>query len=180
MKYEHIDYVDFPLKDTWLVFRNEMLNLIDYLPNIRKIVELERVEGKGKVEVTMQWYAKATLPGAAGKLIPQSVLTWVDKATWTDKEHVVEYELTLPELTNAVKVVGRNTFEKDGKRTKVTLTGDIQTEISKIKIAPKLVLRAVIPVVEVFAVKMTKPNLMELNRGIEKYLAEKKKSKKKK
>ena len=147
---------------------------------IRDIKELERKESKGKVEVKLQWYANAALPGPAAKLIPAGAMTWVDTATWYDKEHVVEYELVLPELTDAAKVAGRNTFEKDGDRTKVTLRGEIKTDIGKIKFAPKLVLKTVIPVVEAFAVKMTKPNLMQLNRGIEKYLSEKAESKKKK
>lgn len=174
MKYHHVDTVDFPLEEVWPVYRNQLLELLDYLPNIRKIVELECEDTKGVKRITLQWYAKAKLPGPAARLIPESALTWVDKAVWHDDQHAVEYELILIELTKAARVVGRNTFEDIGGKTRVTLNGEIKTDINKLGLAPKILLRAVIPVVEAFAVQMVKPNLEELNRGVEKFLREKK------
>ncbi|MCZ7585475.1 MAG: hypothetical protein M5R36_20230 [Deltaproteobacteria bacterium] len=52
----------------------------------------------------------------------------------------------------------------------VHLSGALYTDIDKIKGVPKAVLRTVVPAVEAFALKLTEPNLRQLNRGLGHYL----------
>ena len=173
-KYHFTDTVSFPMDVTYPVYRNEMPDLVEFLPNITKILVLEREEVKGGVKSKLQWFAKVKLPGAASRLIPPDKINWMDTAEWDDEEHAVQYELSLPDLVDSGRVVGRNTFFDEGDRTRIDLDGEILIDIEKIKLAPKILLRRIVPTIEAFAVRLTKPNFMELNRGVEQYLKGKK------
>lgn len=172
--FQFTDTVCFPLEMVYPIFRNEFIKLINYFPNIRQIDTITREEIKGGAHVVLKWYGKVKLPGLAAKLIPEDKIFWIDDATWNDKAHCVEYAMTLPALSDAVRVEGKNEFSAQGNNTHINLTGRIITDIDKIKLAPKMVLKSVVPGIEAFALKLTKPNFMELNRGVEKYLRAKK------
>lgn len=172
--YEFTDTIRFPLDVTWPVYRNEVPNLIHLLPNIERIDVQKREEFAGGVNTVLYWHAKAKLPGPAARLVSKDMFSWIDTATWTDKDHYVDYVLALPELSDAVRVSGRNTFVADGANTRIMLKGTIHTDLDKIKIVPKLLLKTIVPTIQAFAVQLTKPNFTELNRGVEKFLGEKK------
>ncbi len=171
--YEFTDTVRFPLDVTWPIYRNEVPNLIHLLPNIERIDVEKREEFDGGVNTVLWWHAKAKLPGPAAKLVSKDLFSWVDTATWLDADHHVDYVLTMPELSDAVRVTGRNSFVADGPRTRIRLFGTIHTDMDKIKIVPKILLKSIVPTIQAFAVRLTKPNFDELNRGVEKYLDQK-------
>ncbi|MCB1152095.1 MAG: DUF2505 family protein [Deltaproteobacteria bacterium] len=171
-QFTYSDELKYPRDIVYPVFRNESIRLADYLPNIALIEEIERHEHEEGVSFILKWHARAKLPGPAAKLIPENAMTWVDKATYFDATHSVNYELTFPMLGEAVRVHGTNRFEAVGDKTRVTVSGTIEADINKIPFAPKMVLKRVVPLVQDFAAKQTEPNLIEMNRGIEKYLEE--------
>ncbi|MBZ0273361.1 DUF2505 family protein [bacterium] len=169
--FEFDDTIGYPIDKVWPIYRDRMPKIAEFLPNIRRIDLVSREETETGVFAVLEWHARARLPGVAARLIPENMMMWTDTATWNNVDHVVHFEITVPALSDAVRVSGVNRFEAEGSTTRVRIGGELRIDIDKIHHVPKVILRTVVPTIESFALSLTKPNLMEANRGVERYIA---------
>jgi hypothetical protein len=175
MKFETSDTLAYPLKDVFAAFRDKMLELPKFLTNIEKITMVSREEKNDEVHQVSIWEAKVKLPGPLEKLAPQSGRTWKDIATWRTSNHTVEWRTVMSIFTEAIDVHGLNSFEADGKNTKITLRGDLTIDPKKLRGIPTILARGLVPTVERFVVSTVQKNFVEGNRAWERYFAAKKK-----
>jgi len=172
MKFEVSDLIAHPVSKVYPVFRDHIADLAQYLPNVKRIEIIERKEEGGLVHVTSDWYAQASLPNSARKFFPENKLGWRDVAAWNTKQQSVDWHFVLWLFTEAVHVSGHNAFTAEGKQTRLTINGEWVIDPAKIRGIPNIILRGVIPTVEKFAFALVKPNLLKVNRAVEKLLSE--------
>jgi hypothetical protein len=177
MKFEVSDIIKGPVDQVFAAFRDHIVDLVEYLPNIEQITIRERREEGDKVYVFSHWLSKINLPGPAEKLIPEKDRGWDDYATWLNDEMAVEWHFDIPALPKAVKVGGKNRFVAEGENTRMTIQGESDVDLNKIRGIPNFILRGIVPAIEKVALAAIKPNMLKVNRGVEQYLAARKKGK---
>lgn len=171
MEFTVADTIRYPLAQVFTALRDRLPELAAFYSNIERITLESREESGAIVRQRALWIAKATLPGPLEKLVPANSRRWQDDAVWDAKKHTVEWRLTLPVFSAAIDVHGANRFEKDGPHTRMTIVGNLTIDPKKLTGVPTLLAKQFIPTVEKFVVSSVQKNLLEGNRGLERFLA---------
>ena len=168
------DEVDFDRQEVFETFRDDLIELIDYLPNIEDIeVDSYERQDDDTVEVVNIWKAtEKDIPTLARKFIKPEMLQWTDYATWHQNDWVCEWEMEVGFLKDAITCTGQTRYLDAGEgKTKIHIDGDLEVDAKQIPGVPRLVANKVGDAVEGFVVKLIEPNLTDVNRGLERYLA---------
>ncbi|MBP6217471.1 MAG: hypothetical protein KA436_02670 [Oligoflexales bacterium] len=176
MKFEHSDRISAPRDTVYNLVRDHLSDLASYLPSVKEIKTLEKQsQGKDKTFILNQWFADVKLPSWIQALIPESLFSWKDRATWDDTKYEVTYVLESMVSQEVFKASGKNTF-KFLSETEMELVVSCEVEIfaDKIPGVPKLLARKVQTAIEPMIEKMLAPNMTSLGLGINKYLEKKK------
>ncbi len=174
MKLEATVEIPFPRSRVFEVYRDRLPELVPYLPNIRGIDVVERQDDGEVTRLQNRWRGGGEIPAAARSFLSEKLLEWDDHATWDAKAFTTDWRVVVPSFKDAVNASGTNTFEALGAdRTRFRILGALAIDAGKIPGIPKLLSRTVAPIVERFLVAAIKPNLVEVTRGVERYLREK-------
>lgn len=160
----------FPRPKVFAAYRDHLVDLLPYLPNVRSIeVKTRKEEGK-IVRLLNVWHGGGEIPAAARAVLSEAMLTWDDEATWNEEDFTCEWNIRTHAFTEAVKCTGKNRFvEKDGETT-LEIRGTIEIDAKKIKGVPGFLAGKVGKTVADFLVNKIQPNLVETAKGLQKYL----------
>lgn len=155
------------------IFRDKLVELRPFLPTVKDIIQESYERDGDTVNIVNTWVAAdEDIPSVAQKFIKPEMLRWTDRATWHDDENSCDWDMEVGFLKEAISCAGKTYYREKNGKTEVHITGDLQVDAKKIPGVPKLLAGKVGDAVEKFVVKMITPNLKEVNRGAEKYLAE--------
>jgi len=165
--------VGFERRKVFETFREDLVELIDYLPNIEHIEQksYERVD-EDTIEVVNIWEAaEKDVPSLARRFVEPEMLQWTDNATWREDDWVCDWEMEVNFLEDAIDCKGQTRYlEADDGTTKIHIDGDLEVDASEIPGVPRLVANKVGNAVENFVVKLIEPNLSDVNQGLQDYL----------
>ncbi|RAL22428.1 hypothetical protein DL240_11315 [Lujinxingia litoralis] len=170
-----VDEVAHDRAKVYETFKDQMVELVPYLPDIQTIEVKDRQEiDDSTLKVVNFWKANADeVPKLAQKFIKPEMLEWTDNATWHLDEWKVEWVMEVGFLPEAVTCKGITTYvDKGNGRTEVVIDGELTVDARKIPGVPRLGAGAIGSAVESFVVKLITPNLTQANRGLERYLAD--------
>ena len=174
MKLEAVADIPFAREQVYAVYRDRLPQLVPYLPNIREIVQKSRTEEGHLVKVLNLWKGGGEIPAAARSVVSEKLLEWDDDATWDNHAFTCEWRIVTPHFKDAVYAAGNNTFEALGPdRTRLTIRGELTIDGARVPGVPKFLAKTVAPVVEKFLIAAIKPNLLEVSKGVERFLKEK-------
>lgn len=170
------DEVGYDRETVYKTFRDSLVELLPYLPDVKNIDVKERTEeGDEVVKVVNLWKANPEeIPKLAQAFIKPEMLEWTDYASWDQGKWSCDWDMEVGFLSDAVTCRGTTTYEERGEgRTEVSIRGELKVDGKKIPGVPRLAAGKVGSVIEAFVVKMITPNLTQVNRGIERYLSQK-------
>ncbi len=170
MEFRVEERVKFPRDLVYKTLRDDLMKLVPYIPNVKKIEVLEKKKTKEGIFYKNRWYADYNIPKLVQKIVKIEHLTWLDYATWIDKEYACEWKFEPVFFTEYVDAHGRNEFIEDGKETVVVLSGVLNVDTSGHPAVPRLLARRVNKEVERLAMLAIKPNLRKLMKGLREYL----------
>ncbi len=161
---------------TYETFRDHLADLVPFLPTVQSITVEKREEpDDSTVNVVNLWKAEGEeIPKLAQSFIKPEMLQWHDHATWNNETFSCDWDMEVGFLKEAISCKGTTRYIDRNGKTEVVIEGDLKVDATKIPGVPRLVAGKVGDIVEKFVVKMITPNLTEVNRGVERYLAEKK------
>jgi hypothetical protein len=167
LRYEITGRVSHPWRRVFRAYRDDVEELVPYLPNIARIEMVRREElGEGRTRIRRKWIGDYKVPLVARAFIKPDAVHWFDDAVWDEKAMRNRYTLELPLLGDVVKVEGSNRFEPEGEAaTTVTISGELSLRLPALgdSVARK---------VEGFVIDMIRPNLEKINAGLQRYLDE--------
>ena len=73
--------LSFPRERVFTAYRDRLLDLLAYLPNIRGLEIKKREEGEGVVRLVNEWKGGGEIPSAARAFLSESMLAWTDHAS---------------------------------------------------------------------------------------------------
>lgn len=169
------DHIAHERETVYQTFRDQLEELQPYLPTVEDIEKKSQDQlDDTTVKIVRVWRAEENdVPKLAQKFITREMLKWTDTATWYDDQHLCSWDIEVGFLADAISCSGTTRYLEKGNGTEIHIEGQLKVDASKIPGVPRMVAGKVGDVVEGFVVKMITPNLKEVNRGCEKFLAKK-------
>jgi len=166
--------IPFPRDVVFAAYRDDIVKLLPYLPNVRRIEVKSRKDDGPRSDLVNIWHGGGEIPAAARAVLSESMLSWTDYATWFADQLACEWRIETHAFTEAVQCGGRNEFVEDGPgNTILQIRGKLEIDAKKIKGVPGFLAGKVGKIVEEFLVGKIQPNLVETVKGLEKYLQSK-------
>jgi hypothetical protein len=164
-------FLSFPRALVFSTYRDRLPELVPYLPNVRSIQTQSRHEDGDKVELANLWQGSGDdIPAIARGVLKPEMLSWIDRACWTESDHTCRWRIESPVLKDSIQCHGTTTFTEDGSRTRVRITGDLSVNAKGIPFIPKLLASKIVPVVERYIVSAIRPNLTSVAGGVDAFL----------
>jgi hypothetical protein len=162
--------IPFPRPLVFAAYRDKLSELVEFLPNIRRIEVTGRKDDGPVVELTNVWHGGGDVPAVARAFLSESMLAWTDTVRWDETQFVAEWHVKTHAFPEAVTSRGRNVFVEDGDQTIFRLRGDLSIDPAKLKGVPRLLAGGVAKAVEELLAKKIGPNTIEVAHGVAKYL----------
>lgn len=160
----------FPRSLVYATYRDKLIELVPYMPNVRAIEVKSRREENGRVYSINEWHGGGEIPLAARAVISEDMLSWTEYNTWNEAECTVDWQIGTHVFTEAVYCTGKNRFFADGNTTIIQSRGKLIIDPKKIKGVPIFLVRTVVGLVEDFLGKKIEPNLLQMSEGVRQYL----------
>jgi hypothetical protein len=165
--------IPFPRRIVFRAYRDEIVQLLPYLPNVRSIEIKSRKEEGGVVEFVNEWRGGGDIPGPIRAVLSESVLAWTDYAAWHADAMRCDWRTETHAFTEAVSCKGSNRFVAEGDgATLLEIRGGLTIDAKKIRGVPSFVAGKVGRMVEEFLVAKIQSNLVETAKGLARYLEE--------
>ena len=176
MDFKVSEIINHPLEQVFAVYRDEMVSLVPYMPNVDAIEVVDRQEADGEVKLVNRWKVSGSIPRAVRPFFSDDMLAYLDHAHWVEAERQVSWFFELNALGDAVDCRGTNYFTAASEgSTELILTGNLKVDLAKVRGVPRF-LRGFAPKIEAFVLERVKPNLSGVAQAVEQYLNEKKQS----
>ena len=171
--------IPFPRDIVFTAYRDEIADLLPYLPNVRSIEIKSRKESGRGHRVRQRMARRRRHPGGrSGR--PERVGSGVDGlrdvARRLDVAATGEPRPTRSPTRSPAR--GRNTFVADGDgKTLLEIRGSLEIDAKKIRGVPSFLAGKIGRTVEEFLVAKIQANLVETAKGLAKYLEERERTK---
>ncbi len=166
-------FIPFPRHAVYLTYRDQLVDLVPYLPNIRSVEVKLRRQDKEQVYTENCWHSGGGIPVALRAVLGETILSWTEYNTWHESSLTVEWRIETHAFTEAVFCAGKNEFlERDGG-TMVKTQGELRIDPTKIKGLSPYLQRRIAGQVEKFLGKKIIPNLHQMSQGVQYYLEQK-------
>ncbi|GAB4150436.1 MAG: hypothetical protein Fur0046_29410 [Cyanobacteria bacterium J069] len=162
--------VPFPRPLVYSTYRDKLMELVPYMPNIRNVQVRSREAGGNWVKFVNEWHGGGDIPTAARAFLNDSMLSWTERAVWDGSQFMTEWQIETHAFTEAVHCVGTNRFFEDRGSTLIQSRGELAIDPRKLKDVPPFLAGMVSGIVEDFLGKKIGPNLVQMSSGVTTYL----------
>jgi hypothetical protein len=163
-------HLPFPREVVFRTYRDCLVELIPYMPNIRQVAITSRQEMGDRIEQVNEWKGGGDIPAAARAILDESMLSWTERALWQSAEFVTHWQIQTHAYTQAVHCKGLNRFLEDQGGTVIESVGELRIDPKQIHEVPSFIAGMVGGVVEDFLGKKIEPNLIQMGDGVRRYL----------
>jgi hypothetical protein len=130
-------HIPFPRETVFRAYRDDMVALVAYLPNVRSIEVTSRKDDGAVVELVNEWRGGGDVPAAVRALLGDSVLSWTDYAKWNAEAMFCDWRTETHAFKEALRCGGRNAFLEDGPgKTLLEIRGSLEVDAKKIRGVP--------------------------------------------
>ena len=163
-------YIPFPRPLVYATYRDRLLELVSYLPDVQSIEVKSCVEENGLIHFVNEWHGGGEIPVVARAIISEAMLSWTDFATWNESEFTTMWRIKTHAFTEAVHCAGKNRFMDKNGGTLIESRGELTIDTKQLKNVPQLLVSPVARTVEDFLSKKIEPNLQQVGKGVRLYL----------
>lgn len=161
-----------PRPRVFATYRDRLVDLVEHLPNIRKIEIHSRTERAGEVDLVNEWFGGGDIPAVARSVLNESMLRWTDHATWIERDFRVVWRTEIHAFPGAVRTSGANRFVEVDGGTRLEVRGDFVCDPSKVPGVPRLLAKSIGAAIEKFMVAQIAKNAHEIARGVARLVAD--------
>lgn len=162
----------FPRPVVFAAYRDKLVDLLPYLPNVRSIEIKSRKDDGTITQFVNVWHGGGEIPAAARAVLSENMLSWTDHAKWDESKWTCEWRIETHSFSEAVSCQGVNTFTEEDGGTKLSIRGQLVIDAKKIRGVPGLLAGKVGRTIEEFLGNKIRPNLVEVSAGLRRYLDE--------
>ena len=165
------DELDFPLDLVYETLRDNLPEIAQGLPNVKKIDVESREEEGSVVRIVNRWHGVGEIPKAVRTVIKPDMLSWIDRAAWNADDHTCHWDLEVMFFKDNIKCSGVNYYKVLGPdRTSIEITGNLDISVKGIRGVPRLLEKKLSSQIEKFLGKLITPNMGNVNKKLDEYL----------
>src|SRR4051794_27059766 len=86
--------------------RDKLVELVPYLPDVRRIQIESRVEDADCISYVNVWLGGGEIPKVARAFLSEETLSWTDRARWHKRDFVCEWRIETHAFTEALSCRG--------------------------------------------------------------------------
>lgn len=163
-------HIPFPRPLVYATYRDKLVELVSYLPDVRGIEVKSRREEDGFIHLVNEWHGGGEIPAVARAVLNETMLSWTDLATWNESEFTAAWHIKTHAFTEAVSCAGKNRFLEYDNGTLIECRGELTIDTKQIKGVPQFLVGPIAHTVQDFLSKKIEPNLLQVSEGIRLYL----------
>jgi hypothetical protein len=162
--------IPFPRALVYETYRDKLVELLPYMPNVRRLTVQSRRDEGAKVHCVIEWHGGGEIPMAARAILSENMLSWTEHDLWNEAEFLLEWRIETHAFTEAVDCTGKNRFIADGNTTIIESRGELKIDSTRIKGVPHFLATGVAHLLEDFLGTKIEPNLIQMGAGVRHYL----------
>jgi hypothetical protein len=163
--------IPFPRDVVFAAYRDHMVDLLPYLPNVRSIEVSSRKEDGPVAQLVNLWQGGGEIPTAIRAVLGDSMLSWTDHATWNATTLRCDWRIETRAFADALRIAGYDSFLEDAPgKTRLEIRGSIEVDARRIRGVPGFLAGKVGRTLEDFLGSRIQANLVETSKGLTKYL----------
>jgi hypothetical protein len=160
-----------PRDAVYAAYRDDVVALLPYLPNLRSVQVKSRQQQGSVLEVVSEWKGGGDVPAAIRAVLNESLLVWTDTAKWDSASFVCDWTTDASAFKGAMQCSGRNLFVPEGAgATTVDVVGSLFIDGKRLPGIPAFVGTKIAHAVERFLVDRVQDNLVQMGEGVRKHL----------
>ncbi len=170
MRIEADSVLRHPREAVFRAFRDDLTAFVEYLPSVRRIEIVERIEDGPIVRLHNLWHGGAELPEGLADRLDDRFLSWDDHAVWDTRTFSCEWSIVPHALRGAVRCQGRNDFiDLGGTRTRLEITGELAIVLERVRV-PSFLAGSLARRAESFLARQITTNLASVSDALAAYL----------
>ncbi|MDX2217357.1 MAG: hypothetical protein SFY66_29080 [Oculatellaceae cyanobacterium bins.114] len=170
-------HIPFPRPLVYATYRDKLLDLVTYMPNVRRIEIKSRQQDGNITHFVNEWHGGGEIPQAARALLSEDLLSWTDRAAWNETNFTTNWQIETHAFSEAVFCAGKNRFLEAEGGTMIESLGELTIDPRKIKGMLPMLTGMVAQLVEDVLSKRIEPNLLQMSEGVQRYLEEQREKK---
>lgn len=159
-----------PIDAVFEAYRDRLSEVAAFVPDIKQITVLSRVEDGDKVVLHNEWRSDREPPKVAAKFVSSEQMCWDDHATWFGDDKRCEWVIKPRAFASSVDCKGQTHLIADEDATLVRLVGQLNIDLRDIPGVPGFLGKRLAPQIEKFIVALITPNLERTNGAIGRFL----------
>jgi len=166
-------FVPFPREQVYLTYRDRLLDLLPYLPNVRRIEMKQNRQEAGLLHQVQDWHGGGDIPAAARAFLSEDLLTWTNTTLWNDADCTADWRIQTHAFTEAVRCHGSNRFAEIERGTRIISQGTLNIDPQHLHGVPGFFRGAIAHTVEELLGSRIGPNFQQMAAGVTQYLQRK-------
>jgi hypothetical protein len=162
--------IPFPRSLVYITYRDKLVELVPYLPNVRSVEVKSRREEDERIYCVNFWRGGGRIPLAIRAAIAEVMLSWTEYDTWDESNFTLEWRIETHAFTKAVFCAGKNCFLENNGTTIIKTRGELSIDPEQIEGFPQPLKGKIASIVENFLGKKIVPNLIQMGEGVHNYL----------
>jgi hypothetical protein len=162
--------IPFPIESVFLAMRDELPELVQYMPNVQSLEILKReTTDTGNISILNKWTSATEIPKVVRSFIPKDKTYWLDRALWSNDRKTAEWELDMGFMSERINCTGTTSFHVvDSNITEMRVQGNLDLDLKGL--VPRLILRKTTSAVERFVRVLVQPNFEKTSDALISYL----------
>ncbi|MGA7118788.1 MAG: hypothetical protein WBY94_01760 [Polyangiaceae bacterium] len=166
--------IPFPRSRVFAAYRDDIAQLLPYLPNVRSIEVKSRKDDGPVAYLVNEWRGGGDIPAALRTVLGDSMLSWTDYATWNADSLRCDWRTETHAFGDALRCAGYDLFREDGPDTTLLeIRGTLEVDARRMRGVPGFLAAKVGRGLEEFLGAKIQANLVETAKGLTQYLGKK-------
>jgi hypothetical protein len=163
-------YISFPRDLVYTTYRDKLLELVQQMPSVKKVVLKSRQEQNGVVQQVHEWHGKSDIPAMLKPFVSEDLLTWTDFATWKQTAYQTDWRIQPHAFGEAIVWAGQDTYLAESNGTRVLSKGQLSIDPTQLKNVPGFLTGQVSRLAEEMLSKRAEPDFIEMGHRVQAYL----------
>ncbi len=161
-----------PPEVVYKVFRDKMMEYVKYLPNVTKVVIMERQDiDDNLTRMRVQWHGMGQIPEIIRSILKPEMISWEDWEDWDTEKLECRWVIKPYYFTEFVRCEGAWRFNPSGDSSCIaTCDGVFNVTIKEFPPFPKFIVKKASPAIEKMIGTYLGPNLKNVFSAVEKMI----------
>ena len=165
--------IGYPMEQVWLVMRDHLPELAQFLSGAESIEVEEREElGPGRLRLLNIWQGSGEkVPKAIRPFLSKNIMRLKDHAIWDESRKQVSWRFETFHFNKLFDCAGETRFSStSNQHTRIVIRGELKIYPDRVPGVPRFLAKKIGPTIERFVVDLVGSNMREISGSIQKFL----------